>query len=104
MESEEELEVPINEGETSFGESGLPAEPTGAEEGCREEGSMVKRALKGRKTKNPQPSTSEDAEYDDMYFSPLDSSSELFFVGLLVVLLASIWTRLHRIAEPDHVA
>lgn len=83
--------------EVTIGEVHLPAKGG--------EGSKEKPALggsSGAKGKKPQPS-SEDA-HDDMYLSPLDSASEMYFVGLLVVMLASLWTRLHKIAEPDHVA
>ncbi len=48
--------------------------------------------------------SSSGEEEDAMYFSPLDSSSEVFFVGLLVISLVSIGTRLYKIDEPQHVA
>ena len=41
---------------------------------------------------------------DYIYVSPWESSSEVFFIGLLLVLLASLCTRLYKIAEPSHVA
>lgn len=44
-----------------------------------------------------------DAE-DAMYFSPLDSSVWMFSIGLVVIILASVGTRLHKISEPHHVA
>ena len=48
-------------------------------------------------------SRASDSE-EDMYFSPLDSSSEVYFIGLLLITLASIATRLYKIDEPKHVA
>ena len=98
----EEQEV-SEKGEASSGGIRLPSATTGAEEGGQDGWGVVKRAGRGKKTRRPKHSTSRDDE-DEMYFSPLDSSPELFFIGLLFVLVASIWTRLHRIAEPDHVA
>lgn len=54
---------------------------------------------------NPARTKSTRRVYPDyMYVPPWESSSELFFLGLLLVLLASICTRFHRIAEPSHVA
>ena len=49
-------------------------------------------------------SSEQAVEEDAMYFSPLDSSSEVFFGGLLLIFLVSIGTRLHKIDEPPHVA
>lgn len=103
------------EGEDCWGKSREEVPARGvhlpAKEGVEEEESEVKPAVEGRKNisgaEKPQPrgsSSGEDAGRDDMYSSPLDSSPEVFFVGLLLVLLASLWTRLHKIAEPDHVA
>ena len=75
----------------------------GGGDGVGRGGGSVSRPVKGKRARRPRRS-SHHAEEDEMYFSPLDSSPEVYFIGLLLVLLASIWTRLHRIAEPDHVA
>lgn len=79
------------------------AEPEGEEEGVQEETGTVERERRVRVARRPQLS-SEGLEYDAMYISPLDSSLQLFLVGLAVVFLASLATRLYRISEPDHVA
>jgi hypothetical protein len=85
------------------GGTGVEETSTPARAEIRKERSTLGRAGKGRKLGRPKRSNNL-AEDDEMYFSPLDSSQEIYFIGLLIVLLASIVTRLHKIAEPNHVA
>lgn len=59
------------------------------------------RLMVKRKTRR---SEREEMRYDEMYLSPLDSSPEVFFVGLVLIFVASILTRLYKIDQPDHVA
>ena len=41
---------------------------------------------------------------DDMYNSPLDSWPEVYFIGFVLIAVASIFTRLYNIDLPRHVA
>lgn len=48
--------------------------------------------------------TSSDDRWIHMYTSPIDSSDLAYYLGLAVITLASIGTRLYKISEPPHIA
>ena len=100
----EDVEKKSEERPTVDSVSSSPAEaPT--REGGREKTRDTVRPVKKRPKKPiKQSSSSEEVGYDDLYTSPLDSSSEVFFLGLFLVARASVCTRLYKIAEPHHVA
>ena len=44
------------------------------------------------------------ARWTHMYTSPIDNSDLAYYIGLTVITLASIGTRLYKISEPPHIA
>ena len=53
---------------------------------------------------SPSSRASSSLDYVYLYTSPIDNSDMAYYVGLVLITLASIATRLYSISEPQHVA